>query len=656
MGPPPGSPLGGPVAAGMPFAGIPPELAERAQRILDREPATDPEVPAFSHRAPTPDPFTFRRFLWPSRWSLLVALILVALETAALLAGPLLVQVGIDRGVTAGDLRVVVLASLAYLGVIIANVALGWARTSVTVRIGERLMEQLRNRLFRHLQRLSLDFFEREPAGVITTRLTSDVDNLTALFQEGLVQMAVQGLTVVVIATLLLLLDLRMGLVVLFAVVPALVATSIWYRHSSSRGYDLVRDRIAGVMADLQENLAGVRTVASFHRGRHNTAVHESLAEDYYLANLRTARSGAIFGSVGEVLGILGQVVVLAIGGMQVRSGDLSLGRLVSTLLYLGLLFAPVQQLVQLATTYQQGRSSSRKLAELLAEEPSVVEAPDARPLPPIEGRLELRDVGFAYRRTRPGPDGQPSGTAPTVLEHLDLDVAAGETLAVVGPTGAGKSTVAKLLARSADPTHGSVRVDGVDLREVTVSSLRHQLGVVPQEPFLFHGTVRDNLTVGRPDATDEELDRACADLGVDDLIARLPDGYDTAVHERGVSLSAGERQLLSLARAFVSRPRVLILDEATSNLDPRSERRVEAALDTLLEGRTAVIVVHRLSTARRADRIAVVDRTTPAGSARVVELGTHDELVAAGGTYASMWATWEAHLHDDPSRTAAGT
>ncbi len=656
MGPPPGSPLGGPVATGLPFAGIPPELADRAQLILDREPPAEPEVPAFSHRAPAPDPFTFRRFLWPSRWSLLGALVLVAAETAALLAGPLLVQVGVDRGITAGDLRVVVVVSLAYLGVIAANMVLGWARTNVTTRIGERLMERLRNRLFRHLQRLSLDFYEREPAGVITTRLTSDVDNLTALFQEGLVQMAVQGLTVVVIASLLLLLDLRMGLVVLFAVVPALVATSIWYRHSSSRGYDLVRDRIAGVMADLQENLAGVRTVASFHRGRHNTAVHESLAEDYYLANLRTARSGAIFGSVGEALGILGQVVVLAIGGMQVRSGDLSLGRLVSTLLYLGLLFAPVQQLVQLSTTYQQGRSSSRKLAELLAEDPSVVEAPGARPLPPIEGRLELRDVGFAYRSTRAGPDGNGTGSAPMVLEHLDLDVAAGETVAVVGPTGAGKSTVAKLLARSADPTHGSVRVDGVDLREVTVSSLRHQLGVVPQEPFLFHGTVRDNLTVGRPDATDDELNRACADLGVDDLIARLPDGYDTAVHERGVSLSAGERQLLSLARAFVSRPRVLILDEATSNLDPRSERRVEAALDTLLEGRTAVIVVHRLSTARRADRIAVVDRTTAAGSARVVELGTHDELVAAGGIYASMWATWEEHLHDDPSTPAAGS
>ena len=415
----------------------------------------------------------------------------------------------------------------------------------------------------------------------------------------------------------------------------------MWYRKRSTVGYDRVRDRLSLVLADLQENLAGVRTVAAFDRGRRNASHHEALAGDYLEANLVTARTGAIFGSIGELLGVLGQVLILAIGGMQVRSGDLSLGRLFSFLLFLGLLFAPVQQLVQLYTTYQQGRSSSRKLAELLAESPSVVEAPDAHPLPAIEGRLELRDVGFAYRSDASG------GTGPQVLDHFDLVVEPGETLAIVGPTGAGKSTVAKLVARFYDPTSGAVLVDGVDLRAVTIASLRRQLGVVPQEPFLFQGTVRDNLIIGAPDASDAELDRACREVGVDELVARLADGYDTPVHERGVSLSAGERQLLGLARAFVARPRVLILDEATSNLDAQSERRVEAALDTLLEGRTAIVVVHRLSTARRADRIAVVDRPDGGGAAHVLELGTHDELVAADGRYAAMWRRWESHLTD---------
>ncbi len=639
MGPPPGSPLGGPVAGGVPFAGIPPELAERARGILDREPDHEVVTPAFSHRPGPPDPFTFRRFLWPSRWWLVLALLLVAAETAALLAGPLLVQVGVDRGITAGDFRVVVLVSLAYLGVIAANVVLGWARGNLTVRIGERLVERLRVRVFTHLERLSLDYFEREPAGVITTRMTSDVENLTALFQEGLVQMAVQGLTVVVIAVLVLWLDLTMGLVILLGVVPALVAASVWYRRASSRSYDTVRDRVALVFADLQEHLAGIRTVAAFQRQAHSLRRHEQLSEAYYRSNLVTARQGAIFGSIGETLGVFAQVLVLGVGGAQVRAGDLSLGRLFSFLLFLGLLFAPVQQLVQLATTYQQGRSSSRKLAELLAEEPGVTEAPDAVALAPITGRLELRHVSFRYRT---GTDG---ATGPLVLDHLDLVVEAGETLAVVGPTGAGKSTVAKLLARADDPTSGSVLVDDVDVRTVTIPSLRRQLGVVPQEPFLFHGTVRENLTIGRPEADDADLDRACTAVGVRELVDRLPERYDTPVHERGVSLSAGERQLLGLARAFLAEPRVLILDEATSNLDPQSEQRVESALDTLLVGRTAVIIVHRLSTARRADRIAVVDRTIAGGAARVVELGTHDELVALGGRYAAMWSTWQAHL-----------
>jgi ATP-binding cassette subfamily B protein len=310
----------------------------------------------------------------------------------------------------------------------------------------------------------------------------------------------------------------------------------------------------------------------------------------------------------------------------------MTLGTLFAFLLYLNLLFAPVQQLVQLYTVYQQGRSSVSKLADLLATPPDVLEAVDAEPLARIEGRIELRGVDFAY------PDG------PLVLDGLDLLVEAGETMVIVGPTGAGKSTVAKLIARFHDPSSGAVRIDGTDLRTVTLASLRHQLGVVPQEPFLFHGTVRDNLLFARPDASDDDLHDACRAVGIAELIERLPEGLDTPVHERGVSLSAGERQLLSLGRAFLARPRVLVLDEATSNLDPAAEARIEQALDLLLEGRTAVVIAHRLATARRADRIAVIDRPAEGVGAKVVELGTHDELIALGGRYTAMYATWERH------------
>lgn len=643
-GPPPGSPLSAPTGS-TPFAGIPPELAERAQLILDREPDHHPEPSTFQRSDPESDRgrFTLRSFLAPSKGRLAVALALVAAETMTLLAGPLLVQAGVDQGITPGDFGALVVVGIAYAVVIVANAGLGWARVSWTARLGESLMERLRLRVFTHLQRLSLSYYEREKAGVILTRMTSDVENLTALFQEGLVQMAVQGLTVLAIAGIMLATDLRLAAIILGVIVPVLIIATVRYRSVSTTAYNDVRDRISDVLDDLTETLSGIRTVTAHDRSEPNIERHESLVAAHRSANLVTARIGAMFGSVGETLGILGQVAVLGIGGLLVRDGQMTLGVLFAFLLFLNLLFAPVQQLVQLYTTYQQGQSSVSKLAELLEHQPSVTEAPDATELPAIEGRIELRSVDFDY--------GEGVGEdAATVLEGLDLDVRAGETLVVVGPTGAGKSTVAKLVARFYDPTEGSVCIDGTDLRSVTLESLRRQLGVVPQEPFLFHGTIRDNLVFARPDADDDELSEACRAVGISDLIERMPEGLDTPVHERGVSLSAGERQLLSLTRAFLARPRVLILDEATSNIDPAAEAKVESALDVLLEGRTAVVIAHRLATAARADRIAVVDRPEPGAGARVVELGTHAELLAAGGRYAEMFATWERHLEEAPA------
>ena len=583
-----------------------------------------------------------RRFLAPSAGALAVALALVMAETATLIVGPLLVEAGVDRGITPGDFQALVGIGAVYLGVIVANALLGWVRGSWTVRVGESLMERLRLRVFTHLERLSLSYFEQEKAGVVLTRMTSDVENLTTLFQEGLVQMAVQSLTVVTVAVIMLRADLLLGGIILGVLLPALVLATLWYRRRSTAAYDEVRDRVAEVLSDLSETLSGIRTVTAHDRADRNVAHHDELVDTYRGANLVTARLGAWFGSVGDTLGVLSQVVVLGVGGVLVRDGRMSLGTLFAFLLYLNLLFAPVQQLVQLYTVYQQGGASVTKLADLLATEPDVVEAADAVPLPRIEGRIELRGVRFAYRS---GPEGSGPGAArgngPLVLDGVDLVIEAGETLAVVGPTGAGKSTVAKLVARFYDPIEGTVCLDGVDLRAVTLQSLRHQLGVVPQEPFLLHGTVRDNLLFARPDAGEDEVHDACRRVGITELIDRLPDGLDTPVHERGVSLSAGERQLLSLGRAFLARPRVLILDEATSNLDPAAEARIERALDVLLEGRTAVVIAHRLATARRADRIAVIDRPSEGAGAKVVELGTHDELIARGGRYTSMYATW---------------
>jgi ATP-binding cassette, subfamily B, bacterial len=388
--------------------------------------------------------------------------------------------------------------------------------------------------------------------------------------------------------------------------------------------------------------LSGVRVVVGFNRMRHNVINHRNVVGEYRDANDYTAGITATYGAGSELIGLLGQAALLGIGGTMVQNGTLSVGELVAFLLYLNAFFQPIQQLVQQYNLYQQGQAAITKINELLTTVPSVQEADDAKPLPPINGDLVLTDVSFGYDPAVP------------VLRDVDLHIAAGETMSFVGATGAGKSTIAKLVTRFYDPTEGSVTIDGHDLRDVTIKSLRTQLGVVPQEPFLFAGNMRDNIKFAKPDADDDQIWEAVHRVGLTDLVDRLPEGLDTPVHERGVSLSSGERQLIALARAFLAGPRVLVLDEATSNLDLKSETLVEKGLDAVLEGRTAIIVAHRLSTAMRADRIAVVD------DGRILELGSHQELVALGGRYAEMYAAWTEHLtsHDeepDPGTSGRG-
>jgi ATP-binding cassette subfamily B protein len=460
----------------------------------------------------------------------------------------------------------------------------------------------------------------------LMTRMTSDIDALAALFQDGLVNLAVQGLTLVIITVVMFFLSPSLALVTLVVVLPGMMALTVWFRGASEQGYGRVRDRIADVLADLSESLAGMRVITASNRRRHNVIQHANVVGDHQSANVYASTVGAVYGPANEAIGVVGQAALLLIGGRMVLDGSLTVGELFAFLLYLTAFFAPIQQLVQLYNSYQQGQAAVVKLRGLLLTEPTVAESPDAVVLEPVDGRIELRGVTFGYDSKQP------------VLHEFDLVIEPGETLAVVGPTGAGKSTVAKLVTRFYDPDAGSVAIDGHDLRGVTLESLRRQLGVVPQEAFLFNGTIADNVAFGRLDATGDEITDACRQVGLGELIDRLPDGVDSVVHERGSSLSSGERQLLALARAFLARPRVLVLDEATSNLDLRSESVIEKALDVVLEGRTAIVIAHRLATAMRADRIAVVE------DGRLTELGSHDELVAAGGHYARMFATWSAH------------
>jgi ATP-binding cassette subfamily B protein len=612
--------------SGLPFAGIPAEMQRRVEEIMAGEPDWPPPVASFSHRM-AQSGVSLRSMLRPHKGLLSAATVLVVIEALTIQAGPLLASIGIDDGIKKGDWSVILAcAAAALVAVLISAVSSGF-RVGITGRIAARVMFELRVRVFAHLQRLSLDYFTDEKAGVIMTRIMSDVEALQQLLQDGLVQFFLQGLTMVVVTVILFTMNVELALVTLLAILPLLIALTLWFRKASDTGYMRVRDGIANVLSDVSESLSGVRVVTGFNRARHNVLHHRNVVGEYRDANDYTARINATYGASTEWIGIMGQALLLLLGGTMVRDGTLQVGQLVAFILYLNSFFQPIQQLVQQYNLYQQGQAAIVKLNELLSTHPSVEEAEDAVALPPIEGDVELIGVSFGYDPDIP------------VLRDVDLDIHAGETMSFVGPTGAGKSTIAKLVTRFYDPTAGSVRIDGHDLRGVTIESLRLQLGVVPQEPFLFAGTVRDNIAFSRPEATDEQVMDAVHRVGLDELIEHLPHGVDTPVHERGVSLSSGERQLIALARAFLAGPRVLVLDEATSNLDLKSETQVEAGLGGLLEGRTAIIVAHRLSTAMRADRIAVVD------DGRIVELGSHDELVAKGGRYAEMFAAWVEHL-----------
>jgi ATP-binding cassette, subfamily B, bacterial len=613
---------------GLPFAGIPPELRVAVEKLVAKEPDHGEPDAVFTHQVTDRRRLTLWLLLRRHRAAVILAGVLVIIETLTLQAGPYLTQIGIDRGILVKNFGVVAWAAIAYFAAVVCGMAAERGRIGWTGRLAAWVMNDLRVKVFTHLQRMSLDYYTDEPAGVIMTRMTSDIEVLQQLLQDGLVQFAIQGLTIVVVAAVLFSYNVRLAVITVVLIVPVLTGFSMWFRSASQRGYLRVRDGIAGVLADLSENLHGVRIVAAHNRQRHNILHHRNVVGVYRDANNYTAHVNAVYGPGTQLLGILGQAALLGIGGYMVVHHELTVGELTAFVLYLNSFFQPIQQLVQLYNTYQQGQAAITKLRGLLATDPTVSEEPGAYDLPAIEGAVSFDHVSFGYDPDRP------------VLRDVDLHIKAGETIAFVGPTGAGKSTMAKLVTRFYDPTEGRVLIDGHDLQAVTIKSLRRQLGVVPQEPFLFAGSIRDNIAYARPDATEEELNEAVRLVGLSDLVDRTPQGLDAVVHERGQSLSSGERQLLALARAFLAHPRVLVLDEATSNLDLQTETRVEAALDVLLEGRTAILIAHRLSTAMRADRIVVVDE------GGIVEIGSHAELVTRGERYAEMYATWIMHSH----------
>jgi ATP-binding cassette subfamily B protein len=608
---------------------IPDEYRESVEALLRKEPSH-----ALDDGDAEPEPkgtFSLPAFLRPYRGRLLFALLLVSLSTVVNNLGPLIFARAIDDGIVGRDFSLLFAFAMIYLLTVLLRIGLRYLSTHYLGRLGQDLLYRLRNRVFAHLQRLSYDYHDKARPGHTLTLLTGDINTLSSLLQDGLINFVVQALALFVIGAVLFSMNVPLALILLAAVVPPMMFATLWFRRISKRTFKRARARGADLTSDLRQTLYGMRQIRIFDRAAHSVREHDGAIVRFQKENDGIARLTALYSAITDFIEIAAQCVVIYFGFRFVVSGTLTIGELVAFVLFLKRFFAPLEQLTLLFRDFQSAQAALDRIARFLSVRPTIVDAVDAAPLRVDCGAIRFRGVSLAYDPGVPALDG------------IDLDVAPGERLSIVGATGSGKSTLIKALSRLLQPDAGRIEIDGQDIAGVTLASLRGAIGVIQQEPVLFHGTLRENLRFAAPDADDSALESACRAARLESLIARLPNGLDSPVYAQGTSLSAGERQLIAIARLLLMNPAIVVMDEATSHLDPGTERLIEDALHAVSHKRTTIVVSHRLDRMSRADRIVVM------AAGRIVETGSHAALVAAGGAYAELIRRWNAPGERDP-------
>lgn len=614
-----------PSAGNLPFSGIPPELADDVKAILEKEGEKPTIEIDFKQNPENQSHFSLTTFLKPYSAQLFLALCLVVIATISQQAGPMLTAYAIDHGISAGRTDILRWCFIGYLVSIASHVLASYLRIQFTGRLAQKLLYQLRIEVFSQMQKLSLEYYTSEKMGKLLTRMTSDIEALANLFNDGLVNLAVQGLTLIIIIACLIFINPTLAFALLIVVAPIMIILTLWFKNTSDKGYAIVRDKIAEVMADLQENLAGFRTLIAFNRRSHNVKLHDGILDSYRKTNVKMGFIQYSYDGATTFINVIGQVTILVFGFHLIQKNELTVGELVAFQLFLSNFFGPLQNLVQLYNGFQSGNAATKKIGTLFSHPIAVEEKKNATDLTDVKGHIKFKGVNFSYQNNIP------------VLKDINFELLPGEKVAFVGATGAGKSTIAKLITRFYDCNDGAILIDDKNIKDISFKSLRSQIGVVPQEAFLFNASIASNLSFSDPNITHETILKACDTMGIRSLINKQPEGLNTILSERGASLSSGERQLLALARAFISNPQILILDEATSNIDNASENKIELALDTLLGDKTAIIIAHRLATAMKADKIIFIDK------GEIAELGSHQELLEKDGQYAQFFKTWQS-------------